>query len=198
VLRTFIFIGRSGCGKGTQAALLKDHVHKRDHSKKPILYIETGDRFRNFIRQDSYTASLSREMYDRDERQPDFLAGYMWASELVESFDKDMHLVFDGAPRSQAEARLLTTAMKFYKREEPTVIYINVSVKWSEQRLLARGRQDDKTLVKIDKRLAWFEEETLPAIDYFRTNNLYKFVEVNGEQPVEKVFDDILQKIEKN
>lgn len=197
MLRTVIFIGRSGCGKGTQAGLLKDHIHERDHEKKPILYIETGKRFRDFIRQDSYTSKLSKEVYDKDERQPDFLAGYMWASELVEELDKDMHIVFDGAPRSEAEAKLLSTAIKFYERERPTVIYINVSNKWSEDRLLARGRQDDKTLEKIDKRLAWFEEETLPAIEYFKKYDMYDFIEVNGEQTIEKVFADILEKFEK-
>ena len=170
---TVIFIGRSGCGKGTQADLLKNYIHKRDHENKQILYVETGHRF------------------------PDFLAGYMWSSELVEELGEDMHLVLDGAPRSQPEARLLTTALKFYGRENPTVIYINVGVKWAETRLLSRGRQDDKTLEKIDKRLEWFERETLPAIEYFKDNNFYNYIEVNGEQPIEKVHQDILDKYEK-
>ena len=194
---TVIFIGRSGCGKGTQADLLKNYIHKRDHENKQILYVETGHRFRDFIRQEGYTNRLSNEIYARDERQPDFLAGYMWSSELVEELGEDMHLVLDGAPRSQPEARLLTTALKFYGRENPTVIYINVGVKWAETRLLSRGRQDDKTLEKIDKRLEWFERETLPAIEYFKDNNFYNYIEVNGEQPIEKVHQDILDKYEK-
>jgi hypothetical protein len=48
-LQTFIFIGRSGCGKGTQVALLQEYIKTRDH-KRPILYIETGERFRNLLR----------------------------------------------------------------------------------------------------------------------------------------------------
>ena len=116
----------------------------------------------------------------------------MWASTLVEELEPDMHLVFDGAPRSHAEAIMLSTALKFYEREAPIVIYLKVSRQWAENRLLGRGRQDDRTLSKINKRLDWFETDTWPAIEYFKTNSLYKFLEVNGEQPIEKVHSDII------
>lgn len=192
MLHTVIFIGRSGCGKGTQADLLKNRIARLDPHKRQILYIETGDRFRQFIQGEGYSSKLSKEIYDSDERQPDFLACLMWGGMLVDELEPDMHLVFDGAPRSHAEALLLTTALKFYKREKPTVVYLKVSHKWAEDRLLSRGRQDDKTLAKIDKRLDWFEEDTWPAIEYFKTNKLYKFIEVNGEQPIEQVHAEIV------
>jgi adenylate kinase family enzyme len=192
MLHTVVFIGRSGCGKGTQAALLKDRFHKRDLEKRPILYVETGDRFRHFIRENNYSSKLSNAVYELDLRQPDFLACYMWASMLVEELLPDMHVVFDGAPRSRAEAELMTTAFEFYKRERPTVIYLNVGRKWSEEKLLARGRSDDRSLLKIGKRMKWFEDEVMPAIEYFRNDNRYRFIEVNGEQPMEKVHADII------
>jgi adenylate kinase family enzyme len=194
MFHTVIFIGRSGCGKGTQADLLKSYISKNDPYKHQILYIETGKRFREFIRGEGYSSKLSKEIYEKDERQPDFLACFMWGSELVEELCPDMHVVFDGAPRSHSEAVLLTTALEFYQRERPTVIFINVGHKWAVDRLLARGRQDDKTLSKINKRLDWFEEDTWPAIEYFKTNKLYKFIEINGEQEIEKVHKDILEK----
>ncbi|PIQ66416.1 MAG: hypothetical protein COV96_01355, partial [Candidatus Zambryskibacteria bacterium CG11_big_fil_rev_8_21_14_0_20_42_18] len=86
----------------------------------------------------------------------------------------------------------ISTAMEFYKRERPTVIYINVSRKWSEERLLARGRDDDTSLSRIDKRLDWFNRDIIPAIEYFKNNKLYRLIEVNGEQSIEKVHDDII------
>jgi adenylate kinase family enzyme len=192
MLQTVIFIGRSGCGKGTQAELLKDRIHRWDEKKRQILYVETGAHFRNFVRQEGYSSKLSNEIYQKAARQPDFLACYMWSTILVEELEPDMHLVFDGAPRSHGEAALLTTAMKFYKRERPIVIYIDVSVKWAEKRLLGRGRSDDKSLDKITKRLSWFEEDTWPAIEYFRTNNFYRFLHINGEQSIDKVHADII------
>lgn len=160
MLHTVIFIGRSGCGKGTQADLLKNRIHKHTEGKSPILYVESGEHFRRFIRSDSYSANLSKKLYDRDDRQPDFLACVMWGDILLQELDEDMHLIFDGVARSKAEAEILTTALEFYKRKNPTVIYINVSRKWSEERLLKRGRSDDVNLSKIDKRLNWFDKES--------------------------------------
>lgn len=195
-MHTVIFIGRSGCGKGTQAELLKDRIHKQDHEKRQILYIETGAKFREFIRGDGYSSKLSNKVYELDERQPDFLACLMWGGMLVEELGPDMHLVFDGAPRAHSEAVLLTTALEFYKREKPTVIYLDVSRKWSEERLLSRGRQDDSNLSKINKRLDWFELDTWPALEYFKTNSLYRYIEVNGEQSIEDVHREIVTKYE--
>ncbi len=193
VPQTIIFIGRSGCGKGTQAELFKERIVRLDENKSQILYVETGQRFRNFIRGQEYSSQLSKEIYTKDERQPDFLACYMWSSMLIEELHQEsMHLVFDGAPRSKPEAELLTTAFNFYDREKPTVIHINVSRVWSEERLLARGRMDDKNLSKIDKRLDWFDKDVLPAIEYFKTNPYYRFIEVDGEQDIGKVHLDIV------
>ena len=189
---TFIFIGRSGCGKGTQADLLKNRIAKLDKAKRQILYVETGDRFRKFIRDKGYSSELSKKLYEKDERQPDFMACFMWGTMLVEELGPNMHLMFDGAPRSHAEALLMTTALKFYERLKPTIIYLRVGRKWAEERLLSRGRQDDRTLVKINKRLDWFEADTWPAIEYFKTNNFYKFIEVNGEQSIEGVHREII------
>jgi adenylate kinase len=191
MLHTVIFIGRSGCGKGTQADLLKDWIRTNDLEKRQILYVETGDRFRQFIRGEGFSSQLSKEVLDQDTLQPGFLACYMWSSMLIEELGANMHLVFDGAPRSLDEARMLETALNFYKREKPTVIYIDVSRKWSEERLLSRGRADDKTLSKIDKRLDWFDKDVLPAIEYFNDHPAYRLITINGEQTIDKVFEDL-------
>ena len=192
MLHTVIFIGRSGCGKGTQADLLKARINRKDDEKRQILYVETGEHFRKFIQGTSFSEKLSREIYGRDERQPNFLATWMWSNILIEELGENMHLIFDGAPRARDEAEMLTSALKFYKREKPVVIYIKVSREWSEKRLLARGRQDDKNLSKIDKRLDWFDKDVIPTIGYFMNTPYYRFIEVNGEQSIEKVHSDII------
>lgn len=185
MLHTVIFIGRSGCGKGTQAELLKNRFHRLD--SKRILYVETGERFRTFIRSKNHTSALSNDLYKHDERQPDFLATWMWTDMLIEQLEPDMHIVFDGAPRARTEAEMLTTALRFYSREKPTVIYLNVSRAWSEKRLLGRGRSDDTNLAKIDKRLDWFDKDVMPAVEYFKQDPFYRFIEIDGEQSVEEV-----------
>ncbi len=195
-LHTIIFIGRSGCGKGTQAQLLRNKIHDEDEEKQRILYVETGEHFRKFINGDSFSSKLSKEIYAKDERQPDFLACWMWSNMLIEELDQDMHMVFDGAPRAKAEAEVLTTALKFYKRKKPTVIHINVSRKWSEEKLLKRGRFDDKSLDRIDKRLDWFDKDVAPALEHYKSDPYYTYLEVDGEQTVQEVFNDIVEAYE--
>jgi adenylate kinase family enzyme len=193
MLQTVIFIGRSGCGKGTQGDLIKEWIRKNDYEKHQILYVESGNNFRQFIRGDNFSAKQALNIYEKDERQPDFLACCLWGQMLINELHEDMHLIFDGAPRSLPESVLITSALDFYQREEPRVIYINVSRKWSEDRLLARGRSDDRTLAKINKRLDWFDTDVVPAIEFFKNNPRYKFLEINGEQTVEKVHQDIIK-----
>ena len=192
MLHTIIFIGRSGCGKGTQAGLLKNHITSLDPDKRQILYIETGDHYRSFVRNKNFSAKLANDMYEKGELAPDFIGCWLWGNVLIEQLEENMHLVFDGASRSLLEAQVLTSALEFYKREGPTIIYINVSNKWSDERLLARGRRDDNSLSNINKRLKWFDDEVMPAIEYFKTNKQYRFIEVNGEQPKERVHADII------
>ena len=195
MLYTVIFIGRSGCGKGTQAALLKDYINRRDNHGRQILYVETGDKFRTFIRGSSLSSKLSREIYEKDARQPDFLACMMWGNVLLEDLEENMHLVIDGAPRAYNEAVMLDNAFKFYHRENPIVVHIDVSRKWSEARLLARHRMDDSSLARIDKRLDWFDKEVAPALLYYKESPDYKYLEINGEQAIEKVHEDIIDAI---
>ncbi len=191
-LHTIIFIGRSGCGKGTQATLFRNRIARQDREGNSILYVETGNHFRNFIHGKSFSSQLSHKVYESDERQPNFLACWMWSNILIEELNENMHIIFDGAPRARSEAEILTTALRFYKREGPIVVHIRVSREWSEEKLLKRGRSDDLTLEKIDKRLDWFDKDVVPAINYFKSDPYYRYIEVDGEQSIEKVHSDIV------
>lgn len=190
--QTFIFIGRSGCGKGTQAKLIQDYLKKYD-SDREILYIQTGAEFREFIKGTSITAQLSKAVYDKGQFQPEFLAIYMWTNILVHKYSVNEHLVMDGMPRMYHEAGVLDSVWPFYKMRPPHVIYIDISKEESKKRLLARKRLDD-TEIEIAERLAWFEEKVVPTLDFFKNNPDYDYVSVNGMQPAEDVHKEILAK----
>ena len=192
--QTFNFIGRSGCGKGTQAELLQKLLKEKDPTGE-IFYLETGSHFREFIQGASYSNQVSAEVYKSGERQPDFVAIWIWADAIIKNLNATKHAVFDGITRSLAEAMTFSTALDFYHRKA-YVIHLNVSRKWSEDKLLARGRFDDKTKEGIDKRLDWFEKDTVPALDYFNVHPDYTFLDINGEQSIEKVHQDIAEKIQ--
>jgi len=193
-LKTFIFIGRSGCGKGTQAKLLNEFL-KKNHTAYDVFYLQTGQYFRDFVAKDGYSNKIASRVMEEGGRQADFLAVWIWSNAFLENIENKEHLVIDGTPRSLDEARILDTAMKFYNREKPFVIYMDVSREWSEERLLARGRADDLEIEDIRKRLDWFEGDVLPAVDFYRDNNDYNFINVNGEQPIEEVNKEIIEKV---
>src|SRR3989339_101884 len=193
-LQTFIFIGRSGCGKGTQAELLKKYVEEHDTEKKSIYYLETGERFRNFLSKDGYSNKLAREIAEKSELQPSFLAISMWSNSLIENLNGEEHIFIDGTPRTLPETYILETALSFYKRGRAKVVYINVSREESEKRLLARGRNDDKKSGDIEKRLNWFDNEVVPAVMYLSQNKIHDFFDIDGEQSVEDVHKELISK----
>lgn len=189
--KTFIFIGRSGCGKGTQAALLEAYI-KEKQPKIAVIHLETGLLFREFIKSSSATAKLSTENYLSGGLQPEFLTVHLWSNFFVKNYKGGENMIIDGTPRKLQEAYILDSAFKFYKREKPTVIYLNVSRKWSEEKLLARKRQDD-TKADIKSRLDWFDVDVVPTIDFYIKNKDYTVLNIDAERPVEKIHEDIVK-----
>jgi adenylate kinase family enzyme len=190
---TFVFIGQSGSGKGEQSSRLRKVLVDK-FPKNELFYMETGPNFREFIKGDNYSNRLSREITERGDIQPAFLAIHFWADNLLENFKGDEHIVFDGICRRLTEVEAFTTAMQFYSRKA-IIIYINISRKCAVDRLVARGRADDKDLVQLNGRLDWFEEYTMPVIGYVRENSNYTLLEINGEQTIEEVHAEILKKL---
>lgn len=192
-LQTVIFIGRSGCGKGTQANLLTEYLRAHDPRKRTVYHLETGTHFRKFIEGKGHSNRLSYEAYLRGELQPSFLAVYLWVKALVDEWNGTEHLIIDGTPRYLDEARVLTTAMRFY-RLNPVAVHLAVPRAFSEHHLRLRGRADD-TETDIKKRLDWFETSVLPAIDYLRDEGTFRFIEIKGDDPIEMVHQNVISKI---
>ena len=193
-LQTVIFIGRSGAGKGVQSELLKKYLSEKT-PETPILYIETGDYFRKHIKESGDTWGRARNIMELGGRQPDFLAIWMWATALIENYKGKEHIVFDGAPRALAEAHILDTAFPFYGRVNPTVVFLNISQEWAEERLRGRGRADDVNPEVVARRLAYFNKDVAPVVEFYREALGYNFLEIDGEQTPEQVHADILKGI---
>ncbi len=190
--QTFIFFGPSGAGKGTQAKLLIDKLKEKDN--REVLYIETGQRFRDFSTEASVTAQMTKEIMSKGGLLPEFLPIWIWTEYLIKHVSGDEHMVLDGLSRRAHEAPILDSAMKFYKREKPYVISMAVSKEWAKDRLLGRGRTDDNEH-DIEKRIAWYYENVVPALEYFRNNTYYNFISIDGEKSIEEVHADIMKEI---
>lgn len=169
---TLVLLGRSGCGKGTQARFLLEHFKPRGAH-----HIETGRFIREMIRGKSITAVITRRRYGRGEIMPAWIPVYLWTNELVEKELVEDHLIFDGAPRRLIEAKVLDEFMAWHGRPLPVCIYIDITRKEAARRLLARGRMDDTSAV-IKNRLDYFSREVLPVIRYFAKHR--RMIRVDG------------------
>jgi adenylate kinase len=186
-----ILLGRSGSGKGTQAALIKESYEDKDFK-----HLTTGGNFREFIGGYSRSAHLAREIVNKGGLMPEFLAVWNWASIFIESVKDNTNIILDGAPRRLAEMQSLTSAIDFYQFKT-IIIYIDVSRSWAMERLIERGREDDKNSADIESKMNWFDSDVMPVIQWYSEDPNYKFVHVNGERSVQDIADDIKLKLDK-
>lgn len=191
--KAFIFFGRSGSGKGTQAELLLAYLKERDPERK-IVHIETGARFRELMEHDNFTSKRIKEILACGDLLPEFLPIWVYTDYLVQHFTGDEHIVIDGAARRIAEAPIIEDAIKFYSESKPYIIFLDVSRERSKEHLLKRGRDDDGE-AGIERRLNWFETSVGPVVEYFRTSPHVEFIEIDGEQSIEKIHEDIVKSI---
>jgi len=189
-LQTIIFFGSSGSGKGTQADLLLKYLEKNDPEHK-VLHIETGELFRDFMKEKNYTSALTAEIVNQGRILPDFMPIWIWTEYLIKHFSGDEHLILDGVSRQPHEAKILDSAIRFYKRRNPIIVEIKVSRQWATKRLLERGRNDDSE-EQIKRRLDWYYQKTSEALQVFKDNSYYSFYSINGEQDIEKVHEDLV------
>lgn len=192
-LNTFIFIGRSGCGKGTQADLLVEYLKKKD-KKRSIFRLETGDRFRAFIQDNTYSSKIAKEIYTAGGLMPEFLSIAIWANSFMEKLKEDQHMILDGSPRKLHEAYVLDSAMKYYHRPKVHVIYLNVNEEAVTKRLIARKRLDDN-VEDIKNRMKWFRTDVMPTLEFYRMNPDYIYHDINGDQSIEEVYEEIIDRV---
>jgi adenylate kinase len=189
----FILLGRSGSGKGTQAALLKTLLEAR-HGRQ-VIHITTGGGFRDFIAQEKYASRLAKEINDTGGLQPEFLAVWNWSNIFINTLQGEESVILDGAPRKPFEATILHSAIEFFRYKNPIVIYLDVSESGSRGHLAKRGREDDLKEEQVASRMSWFETDVLPALEVYRNDPRYQVLHVNGNQTIDEVHQEIVEKL---
>lgn len=193
--KAFIFIGPSGSGKGTQLDLLEEYLKKQDH--RELLRYEAGATLREFAKDGgTFLAGLVDETINgKGALLPRFVMIWNWGRRIALELKEDMNFIIEGSPRKIDEKHMMDGALEYTGYKHIYVIYLDVSDEVLVKRLLDRGRIDDQE-EKIRRRVGWFREEVSETVEEFKKDERYKFIEINGEQTVEEVHKEIIEKIE--
>jgi adenylate kinase len=193
-LQTVVLIGPSGCGKGTQAKLLKEYLETHD-TEHPTHYFQTGEKFREFMEGDRYTHRKIKEVLSHGGLAPGFLPIWMWGSLFIEGVTGNDHLITDGFPRRAEESPILHTAFEFYERVKPTVISFDMDDDVIVERLVNGRKRFDDTPEKVAERLRWFKRDVSLAIRFFEEHPYYDVHHIDGGRAVEEVHQDIVSRL---
>ena len=194
-LGTFIFISRSGCGKGTQAALLSDYL-KRNQAADGVFIIESGEELRELSERGGYLSGLVKKTMDKGALLPAFVSVFAWAKEMLHNLKENHHIIMDGAPRRPEEGPMMDSAFRFIGRSGADVIFLYVSEGWATLRLKERGRGDDMGRTDIKNKMEWFKTQVMPTIQKIKETEGYAVYVINGEQTIEEVHKEIISKLE--
>ena len=190
---TFIFVGRSGAGKGTQAQLLKEYL--KDHSQAGEYSFVMGDVLRSFMKDTGYAQEVIRKTLNEGKLVPDAISGSMFVSTLLDNLKQEDDLYIDGIPRSVVQADIIISMLEFYNRTNTFIVNIEISPAEAEKRMLLRNRPDD-TKESIASRFAFYEEHVVAAIAHLKEKSGAKYIDINGERSVEEIHADLIAQLE--
>ncbi|WP_033436729.1 adenylate kinase [Saccharothrix sp. NRRL B-16314] len=152
-----VLVGPPGAGKGTQAKTLSDELG--------VPHISTGDLFRAHISEQTDLGKEVQEYLDSGELVPDEVTNEMVRVRLAQP-DAVNGFLLDGFPRNTAQAGVLGGMLAAEGHALDAVLEFQVPEDVVVERLLARGRTDDKEDV-IRHRQQVYRTETAPLLDYY-------------------------------
>jgi len=192
--KTFIFVGRSGSGKGTQLDLLKEYL-SNSYKDIPIKQVIMGEIFREFFKESGFVQDISRDVTTKQGKfQPDFITNALFVKKVIDIVDGDSFLFFDGYPRNINQLKLIKELLSYVKREDFIVINVEVSRESVKQRMLIRGRGDDNTDA-IESRLNEFDLYVAPMLEEIKKDSSIRYIEVDGEPSKEEIHKNIVAKL---
>lgn len=185
-----VLFGKPGAGKGTQAEFLKE--------KYNLVHLSTGDIFRYNIKNNTELGQLAKSYMDKGDLVPDEVTIKMLQDE-VEKNPNAKGFLFDGFPRTIAQADALDTFLQTKNWEVTATVALEADDEILVQRLLERGktsgRPDDQDEEKIRNRYQEYNEKTAPLIDYYKAQ--HKFHSVDGIGSIAEVTERLSAVIDK-
>lgn len=212
----FVLIGLPGAGKGTQAKTLSE--------QKGLTHISSGDLFRDNVKRQTELGKQVEAIMKRGDLVPDDVTIAMVRDRLKQN-DSKSGAIFDGFPRTPAQAEALNKMLVEFNGKVNLAPYIKVGEQVLIERLIGRRtckscgtvfhikfnppkeqgkcdkcggelaqRADDKEET-VKTRIEEYLKNTAPLINYY--TQLGVVLELDGEQPIEKVTEQLLLAVEK-
>tara|TARA_B100000683_G_scaffold151515_1_gene146629 strand:- start:2191 stop:2766 length:576 start_codon:yes stop_codon:yes gene_type:complete len=183
-----ILFGPPGSGKGTQAEKLVDTFE--------LMHISTGDLLRSEIANKTKLGLEAKEFMNQGKLVPDSVVIGMIEEKLKNNRDVK-GIIFDGFPRTEAQAEALDVLLEKYKTDINAVLSLEVSEEELKERLLLRGktsgRADDQDVSIIEKRIREYREKTEAVGVYYDKKGAY--VPIKGEGDIESIFQSLCDAI---
>ena len=210
--RALIFLGAPGAGKGTQA---------REVSKEfSIPQISTGDILREAVKKGTSLGLAAKAKMESGQLVPDeIVCGIV--EERISEPDCTAGFILDGFPRTIPQAEFVDRMLETSGRGKPQVVNIAVDLDILMKRLTGRrtcavcgeiynvyfnppevegvcNKDGGKLLQRADdneetirQRLAAYDNQTRPLIDYYRGKNL--LFDVDGNREPELIAKDLIR-----
>ena len=184
-----ILFGPPGSGKGTQS--------ERLIVKYGLKHLSTGDLLRSEIAQQTSLGLEAKNFMDKGQLVPDAVVIGMIRSALETNPDVKGFL-FDGFPRTPAQAAALDELMELKGTSINTMLAMEVSEQELMIRLLKRGetsgRSDDTNEEVVKARITEYHNKTAAVADYY--HQFGKVVTVKGEGSIEAIFNSLCKEID--
>lgn len=162
-MSTVVLFGPPGCGKGTQAARLKEALS--------VPHISTGDMFRDHKKRQTDLGKQVEAILARGQLVPDSITNDMVRERLGRD-DVAKGALLDGYPRNTDQAKELEEILAAHGRAVSSVVSIEVPEDQLVARILKRGehsgRADDRNADIVQTRLGEYRNQTEPCLAYYQ------------------------------
>lgn len=185
-----VIFGAPGSGKGTQS----DNLIKTYN----LFHISTGDVLRDNIKRGTELGATAKAYIDKGQLIPDDLMIGILADVLDSNREAAAQgVIFDGFPRTIAQAEALETMLQERGACVSTVIGLEVPEEELIERIMLRGKltgRSDDNMETVKNRLNVYYTQTSPLQAFYKEKGLYQAI--NGTGKIEEIFEDIQRAVD--